>query len=58
MVVEVYAVRRGRVYRRSLGEAGQFSAATIHYHRLVKTTSYHLGADYPDTLATRGNLAH
>ncbi|MFD6275018.1 tetratricopeptide repeat protein, partial [Streptomyces sp. NPDC060209] len=40
----------------SLGKAGQFTAATAHYHRLTKTTSHHLGPDHPDTLAARGNL--
>ncbi|MEU4173556.1 tetratricopeptide repeat protein, partial [Streptomyces sp. NPDC026589] len=41
----------------SLGKAGRFTAATAHYHRLAKTTSYHLGPDHPDTLAARSNLA-
>ncbi|MFJ3594752.1 NB-ARC domain-containing protein, partial [Streptomyces sp. NPDC090133] len=41
----------------SLGTAGQFTAATAHYHCLTKTTSYHLGPDHPDTLAARSNLS-
>ncbi|MFF5013503.1 FxSxx-COOH system tetratricopeptide repeat protein [Streptomyces sp. NPDC001165] len=41
----------------SLGEAGQVTAATAHFHRLTETTGHHLGPDHPDTLAARHNLA-
>ncbi|MEV0695052.1 NB-ARC domain-containing protein [Streptomyces sp. NPDC050388] len=42
----------------SLGEAGQVTAATAHFHRLAETTSHRLGPDHPNTLAARYNLAH
>ncbi|MFE2584570.1 tetratricopeptide repeat protein [Streptomyces sp. NPDC059378] len=42
----------------SLGEAGQVTAARSHFQHLVHTTHHHLGADHPDTLAARHNLAY
>ncbi|MFF4042747.1 FxSxx-COOH system tetratricopeptide repeat protein [Streptomyces sp. NPDC001816] len=42
---------------RSLGEAGQVTAATTHFHRLTETTGHHLGPDHPHTLTARHNLA-
>ncbi|MFD3586296.1 tetratricopeptide repeat protein, partial [Streptomyces sp. NPDC058683] len=42
----------------SLGEAGQVTAATAHFHRLTETTGHRLGPDHPDTLTARGDLAH
>ncbi|MEU1408532.1 tetratricopeptide repeat protein [Streptomyces sp. NPDC005728] len=42
---------------RSLGEAGQVTAATAHFQRLTQTTSHHLGPDHRDTLTARSNLA-
>ncbi|MBB5125682.1 ferritin-like protein [Streptomyces albaduncus] len=41
----------------SLGQAGQVTAATAHFHRLTEATHHHLGADHPSTLAARHNLA-
>ncbi|MFB7335835.1 tetratricopeptide repeat protein, partial [Streptomyces adustus] len=41
----------------SLGEAGQVTAATTHFHSLTETTSHHLGPDHPDTLTARHDLA-
>ncbi|MGW6145707.1 tetratricopeptide repeat protein, partial [Streptomyces sp. NPDC055140] len=41
----------------SFGEAGQFTAATAHYHRLAETTGHHLGPYHPDTLTARNDLA-
>ncbi|MFD4613054.1 NB-ARC domain-containing protein [Streptomyces sp. NPDC058440] len=35
---------------RSLGEAGQVTAARDHFHHLTGTTTSHLGPDHPDTL--------
>ncbi|MEU1408537.1 tetratricopeptide repeat protein [Streptomyces sp. NPDC005728] len=43
---------------RSLGEAGQATAATAHFQRLTQTTSHHLGPDHPDTLTARHDLAY
>lgn len=42
---------------RSLGEAGQVTAARDHFHHLTSTTTRHLGPDHPDTLTTRHDLA-
>ncbi|MFF5011981.1 tetratricopeptide repeat protein [Streptomyces sp. NPDC001165] len=42
---------------RSLGEAGQVTAAKAHFQRLTETTGHHLGPDHPDTLTARHNLA-
>ncbi|WP_257033425.1 FxSxx-COOH system tetratricopeptide repeat protein [Streptomyces sp. Ag109_G2-15] len=42
---------------RSLGEAGQVTAATAHFHRLTETTGHHLGPDHPATLTARHDLA-
>ncbi|MBY8841916.1 tetratricopeptide repeat protein [Streptomyces sp. SP2-10] len=49
----------GVLYRagRSLGEAGQITAACDYFHRLVTATTRHLGPDHPDTLTARGNHA-
>jgi hypothetical protein len=41
---------------RSLGEAGQVTAATAHFQLLTETTGHHLGPDHPDTLTARSNL--
>ncbi|WAZ21390.1 tetratricopeptide repeat protein [Streptomyces cinnabarinus] len=43
---------------RSLGEAGQVTAAVAHFDRMAETTGYYLGPDHPDTLTIRNNLAH
>ncbi|TVZ86623.1 tetratricopeptide repeat protein [Streptomyces sp. BK340] len=43
---------------RSLGEAGQVTAATAHFQRLTETTGHRLGPDHPDTLTARHNLAY
>ncbi|WP_256727118.1 tetratricopeptide repeat protein [Streptomyces acidiscabies] len=43
---------------RSLGEAGQVTAARDYFHHLTRTTTSRHGLDHPDTLITRGNLAH
>ncbi|WP_307710737.1 tetratricopeptide repeat protein [Streptomyces sp. V1I6] len=43
---------------RSLGEAGQVTAAIDHFHRLTETAGHRLGPDYPNTLSARDNLAH
>ncbi|WP_189716375.1 tetratricopeptide repeat protein [Streptomyces phaeofaciens] len=43
---------------RSLGDAGQVTAAVQHFERLVDTTTHRFGIDGPDTLAARGNLAY
>ncbi|MCL8013859.1 tetratricopeptide repeat protein [Streptomyces sp. AS02] len=43
---------------RSLGGAGQVTAATAHFRRLAEITSHHLGPDHPDTLIARRNLAY
>ncbi|MFJ9868340.1 NB-ARC domain-containing protein [Streptomyces sp. NPDC101165] len=43
---------------RSLGQAGQVTAATAHFQRLTETTGHRLGRDHPDTLTARHNLAH
>ncbi|MGW2747448.1 hypothetical protein [Streptomyces sp. NPDC001450] len=42
---------------RSLGEAGQVTAATAHFHRLTQTTGHRLGPDHPATLTARSHLA-
>ncbi|MFE0257247.1 FxSxx-COOH system tetratricopeptide repeat protein [Streptomyces sp. NPDC059010] len=42
---------------RSLGEAGQVTAAKTHFHRLAETISHHLGPDHPDTRTARHELA-
>ncbi|KUJ70561.1 ATP-binding protein, partial [Streptomyces albus subsp. albus] len=41
----------------SLRQAGQATAATVHFHRLAEATTRHLGANHPHTLAARNNLA-
>ena len=41
----------------SLGEAGLVGAAVTYWHDMYSVTRRVLGADHPDTLATRGNLA-
>ncbi|MFJ3861550.1 tetratricopeptide repeat protein [Streptomyces sp. NPDC090085] len=41
----------------SLGETGQVTAARDHFQQLTETARHHLGADHPDTLTARGNLA-
>ncbi|WP_455431570.1 FxSxx-COOH system tetratricopeptide repeat protein [Streptomyces griseosporeus] len=43
---------------RSLGEAGQVTAAAAHFQRLTETTGHRLGPDHPDTLTARHNLAY
>lgn len=43
---------------RSLGDAGQVTAAVEYFERLVAATSGRFGIDAPDTLAARGNLAY
>ncbi|MGW2410352.1 tetratricopeptide repeat protein [Streptomyces sp. NPDC001739] len=43
---------------RSLGEAGQVTAATAHFHRLAETTGHRLDPDHPDTLTARHNFAY
>ncbi|WP_277751135.1 tetratricopeptide repeat protein [Streptomyces hoynatensis] len=43
---------------RSLGEAGQVTAALTHFHHMAQATHHHLGPDHPDTLTTRHNLAY
>ncbi|MFF3410455.1 FxSxx-COOH system tetratricopeptide repeat protein [Streptomyces sp. NPDC002742] len=43
---------------RSLGEAGQVTAARDHFHHLNNTTTSRLGPDHPDALSARLNLAH
>ncbi|RKN40938.1 tetratricopeptide repeat protein [Streptomyces hoynatensis] len=42
---------------RSLGEAGQVTAALTHFHRMAQAIYHHLGPDHPHTLITRSNLA-
>ncbi|MFE2251666.1 tetratricopeptide repeat protein, partial [Streptomyces lavendulae] len=42
---------------RSLGDCGQLAAAIDHFQHLAATAVSRLGADHPDTLATRNNLA-
>ncbi|MFI9206109.1 tetratricopeptide repeat protein [Streptomyces sp. NPDC053048] len=42
----------------SLGEAGQVTAATVHFHHLTATATQHLGPDHPDTLNSRDHLAY
>ncbi|SOD84833.1 tetratricopeptide repeat protein [Streptomyces sp. Ag109_G2-15] len=41
----------------SLGDAGQVTAATAHFHHLTETNSHRLGPDHPDTLTARSYLA-
>ncbi|WP_052489181.1 tetratricopeptide repeat protein [Streptomyces sp. 150FB] len=41
---------------RSLGEAGQATAATTYFHRLTETVTQRLGPDHPDTLLARSYL--
>ncbi|MEU1406809.1 tetratricopeptide repeat protein [Streptomyces sp. NPDC005728] len=43
---------------RSLGEAGQVTAATAHFHHLTETTGHRLGPDHLDTLAARHDHAY
>ncbi|MFJ9822643.1 FxSxx-COOH system tetratricopeptide repeat protein [Streptomyces sp. NPDC101151] len=43
---------------RSLGEAGQVTAAAAHFHRLAEATGHRLGPDHSDTLIARHDLAH
>ncbi|WP_369780624.1 tetratricopeptide repeat protein [Streptomyces sp. R33] len=43
---------------KSLGEAGQVTAALHHFQHLADTTQHHLGPDHPDTLATRHIAAY
>ncbi|HEY8982162.1 MAG TPA: tetratricopeptide repeat protein, partial [Streptomyces sp.] len=43
---------------RSLGEAGQVTAARDYFHHLTRTTTSQHGPDHPDTFSTRHNLAH
>ncbi|MER6979314.1 tetratricopeptide repeat protein [Streptomyces carpinensis] len=43
---------------RSLGESGQVTAAMDHYPHLATTTRSRLGANHPDTLMSRHELAH
>ncbi|MFI9244813.1 NB-ARC domain-containing protein [Streptomyces sp. NPDC053086] len=49
----------GVLYRagRSLGEAGQVTAARDYFQRFTDTATAYLGADHPDTLTVRGYLA-
>ncbi|MFF7167114.1 tetratricopeptide repeat protein [Streptomyces sp. NPDC008086] len=42
---------------RSLGESGQFNAAVDHFRTVHEKADEHLGADHPDTMAARNNLA-
>ncbi|MBD0736681.1 hypothetical protein BGM09_26565 [Streptomyces sp. CBMA29] len=42
----------------SLGVAGQVAAAAGHFRLLARSTHQHLGADHPDTLAARHDLAY
>ncbi|WP_268254406.1 NB-ARC domain-containing protein, partial [Streptomyces capoamus] len=42
---------------KSLGEAGQVTAATAHFQRLTQTTGHRLGPDHPNTLTARSHLA-
>jgi len=42
---------------RSLGEAGLVQSAVEHWTAMLDTSLRMLGADHPETLATRGNLA-
>ncbi|MEU6593913.1 tetratricopeptide repeat protein, partial [Streptomyces sp. NPDC046881] len=50
----------GVLYRagRSLGEAGQVTAAAAHFQLLTETTGHRLGPDHPDTLTARHELAY
>ncbi|MBZ4014745.1 tetratricopeptide repeat protein [Streptomyces purpurogeneiscleroticus] len=41
----------------SLGSSGRFTGAITYYQHLARTTRHHLGADHPDTLTARGELA-
>ncbi|MER7841927.1 tetratricopeptide repeat protein [Streptomyces sp. NPDC096040] len=41
----------------SFGETGQTAAARDHFRHFADTAVRHLGADHPDTLSARGNLA-
>ncbi|MGK5693456.1 NB-ARC domain-containing protein [Streptomyces sp. URMC 128] len=41
----------------SLGETGQYRAASNHFRRLADTASHRLGPDHPHTLIARANLA-
>ncbi|MEV0444816.1 tetratricopeptide repeat protein, partial [Streptomyces spectabilis] len=41
----------------SLGETGQATAAHDHFRQITDAALRHLGADHPDTLAARGDLA-
>ncbi|GLX41130.1 ATP-binding protein [Streptomyces roseochromogenus] len=42
----------------SLGQSGQVTAAIDYFQHLTDITGNRLGEDHPQTLATRGNLAH
>ncbi|WP_063772820.1 FxSxx-COOH system tetratricopeptide repeat protein, partial [Streptomyces sp. MBT28] len=42
---------------RSLVQSGQVASAIDHFEHLVATTNSHLGAEHPDTLIARGDLA-
>ncbi|MEU6557801.1 FxSxx-COOH system tetratricopeptide repeat protein [Streptomyces sp. NPDC046915] len=42
----------------SLGQTGQVTAARSHFLHLLNATRHHLGADHPDTLTTRHDLAY
>ncbi|MER6686361.1 tetratricopeptide repeat protein [Streptomyces olivaceoviridis] len=42
---------------RSLGEAGQVTAARDHYQRFTDSATSHLGPDHPHTLGARNHLA-
>jgi hypothetical protein len=42
---------------RSLGQAGLVTSAVSHFSHLYTTATDRLGADHPDTLLTRSNLA-
>ncbi|MFC1404563.1 MULTISPECIES: tetratricopeptide repeat protein [Streptacidiphilus] len=43
---------------RSLGEAGQATAARHYFQLLTETSNHHLGADHRDTLSARHDLAY
>ncbi|MFF2641778.1 tetratricopeptide repeat protein [Streptomyces niveus] len=42
---------------KSLGEAGQVTAATAYFHRLAEAAGHRLGSDHPATMNIRHNLA-
>ncbi|GAB1513246.1 FxSxx-COOH system tetratricopeptide repeat protein [Actinophytocola sp. KF-1] len=43
---------------RSVGETGLVQSATTHFHNLASIATTTLGADHPDTLSARSNLAY